>query len=142
MVSSFGSYLMFMHSLPLCVLLIQKAFSLNSLKVTNVFFCLSVKNCLLVQDKKLPVVTLLQDWSRLHRQTIHGACNCRQHVCYFCNRLVCLTENNVCLSMLACLGNRQSDEHWNRFRGNVGDISQRQAGARKGISKHTYTILD
>ena len=32
-------------------------------------------------------------------------------------------------------GHRQSDEHWNRFKGNVGDISERRGGARKGFSE-------
>ena len=30
-------------------------------------------------------------------------------------------------------GHHQSDEHWNRFKGNVGETSERRGGAHMGI---------
>ena len=30
------------------------------------------------------------------------------------------------------MGHRQSDEHWNRFKGNVGETSERRGGAHMG----------
>ena len=39
-------------------------------------------------------------------------------------------------------GHRQSDEHWNCFKGNVGDISERRGGALKGFSERIDTMLD
>ena len=35
----------------------------------------------------------------------------------------------------------QSDHHWNRFTGNVGETSERRAGAHIGFSEHNDTIL-
>ena len=39
-------------------------------------------------------------------------------------------------------GHRQSDEHWNRFEGNVGETSERQGGAHVGFSERIDTILN
>ena len=39
-------------------------------------------------------------------------------------------------------GHRHSDEHWNRFRGNVGKTSERRGGARMGFSELVDTILN
>ena len=39
-------------------------------------------------------------------------------------------------------GYRQSDEHWNRFKGNVGETSERQGGAHMGFSECIDTILN
>ena len=39
-------------------------------------------------------------------------------------------------------GHRLSDEHWNRFKGNVGETSERRGGAHMGFSKHKDTILN
>ena len=39
-------------------------------------------------------------------------------------------------------GHRQSDEHWNRFKGNVGETSERRGGAHMGFSEHINTILN
>ena len=39
-------------------------------------------------------------------------------------------------------GHRQSDEHWNRFKGNVGEISERRGGAHLGVSECIDTILN
>ena len=39
-------------------------------------------------------------------------------------------------------GHRQSDEHWNCFKGNSGDISERQGRAHMGFSKRIDTILN
>ena len=38
-------------------------------------------------------------------------------------------------------GHHQSDEHWNSFKGNVGEIL-RQGGAHMDFSKRTDTILN
>ena len=38
-------------------------------------------------------------------------------------------------------GHRQSNEHWNRFKGNVGETSERRGGAHKGFSERIDTIL-
>ena len=32
-------------------------------------------------------------------------------------------------------GHRHSDEHWNRFKGDVGETSERRAGAHMGFSE-------
>ena len=37
---------------------------------------------------------------------------------------------------------RQSDEHWNRFKGNVGEISEGRGGEHMGFSECTNTILN
>ena len=39
-------------------------------------------------------------------------------------------------------GHRQSDEHWNRLKGNVGKTSERRGGAHVGFSEHVDTILN
>ena len=39
-------------------------------------------------------------------------------------------------------GHRQSDEHWNRFKGNVEKISERLGGAHMGFSGRIYTFLN
>ena len=39
-------------------------------------------------------------------------------------------------------GHHQSDEHWNRFKGNVGEISERGGGAHMGFSEQIDTILN
>ena len=39
-------------------------------------------------------------------------------------------------------GLRQSDEHWNRFKGNAGETSERRGGARMGFSERIDTILN
>ena len=39
-------------------------------------------------------------------------------------------------------GHRQSDEHWNRFKGNAGETSERRGGARMGFSERIDTILN
>ena len=39
-------------------------------------------------------------------------------------------------------GHRQSDEHWNRFKDNVGETSERWGGAHVGFPKHTDTSLN
>ena len=38
-------------------------------------------------------------------------------------------------------GHRQSDEHWNRLKGNVGETSERRGGAHMGFSERIYAIL-
>ena len=38
-------------------------------------------------------------------------------------------------------GHRQSDEYWNRFKGNVGETSERRSGAYMGFSERIDTIL-
>ena len=38
-------------------------------------------------------------------------------------------------------GHRQADEHWNRFKGNVGETSERPDGAHMGFSERMDTIL-
>ena len=43
---------------------------------------------------------------------------------------------------MLCLGHRQSDEHWNRFKGNVGETSERRGGAHIGFSERIDTILN
>ena len=35
-------------------------------------------------------------------------------------------------------GHRQSDEHWDRFKGNVREISERSDGARMGFAERAY----
>ena len=37
---------------------------------------------------------------------------------------------------------RQSDEHWNRFNGNVGETSERRTGGNMGFSERIDTILN
>ena len=37
---------------------------------------------------------------------------------------------------------RQSDEHWNRIKGNIGETSERRGGAHMGFSESTDTILN
>ena len=39
-------------------------------------------------------------------------------------------------------GHRQSDEHWNRFKGNVGETSERRDEAHVGSSERIDTILN
>ena len=39
-------------------------------------------------------------------------------------------------------GHRQSNEHWNRFKGNVGETSERRGGAYMGFSERIDTILN
>ena len=39
-------------------------------------------------------------------------------------------------------GHCQSDEHWNHFKGNTGETSERQSGAHMGFSKFIDTILN
>ena len=39
-------------------------------------------------------------------------------------------------------GHRQSDEHWNRFKGNVGETSDRRGAAHMGFSERIDTILN
>ena len=39
-------------------------------------------------------------------------------------------------------GHRQSDGHWNHFKGNVGDTSETRGGAHMDFSKRTDTILN
>ena len=39
-------------------------------------------------------------------------------------------------------GHRQSDEHWNRFKGNLEETFERRIGAHVGISDRTDTILN
>ena len=39
-------------------------------------------------------------------------------------------------------GYHQSDEHWNRFEGNVGETSERCGGAYMGFSERVDTILN
>ena len=38
-------------------------------------------------------------------------------------------------------GHRHSDEHWNRFKGNVGESSERRGGEHMDFSERIYTIL-
>ena len=38
-------------------------------------------------------------------------------------------------------GHRQSDEHWDRIKGNVGEISERRGEAYMGFSQRIDTIL-
>ena len=38
-------------------------------------------------------------------------------------------------------GHRQSDEHGNRFKGNVGETSERRGGAYMGFSERIETIF-
>ena len=37
---------------------------------------------------------------------------------------------------------RQSDEHWNRFKGNLEETSERRVGAHMGFSERIDTILN
>ena len=39
-------------------------------------------------------------------------------------------------------GHRESDEHWNRFKGTVGETSERWGGAYMGISERIDAILN
>ena len=39
-------------------------------------------------------------------------------------------------------GQRLSDEHWNCFKGNVGETSERWGGAYMGFSENIDTILN
>ena len=39
-------------------------------------------------------------------------------------------------------GHRQSDEHWNRFKGDVGETSERRCGEHVGFSERIDTILN
>ena len=39
-------------------------------------------------------------------------------------------------------GHRQTDEHWNRFKGNVGETSEREGGAHMCFPEHVDTILN
>ena len=39
-------------------------------------------------------------------------------------------------------GHRQSDEHWNRFKDNAGETSEREDGAHMGFSERIDTILN
>ena len=39
-------------------------------------------------------------------------------------------------------GHRQSDEHWNRLKGNGGETSERRDGAHMGFSERRDTILN
>ena len=39
-------------------------------------------------------------------------------------------------------GHHQLDEHWNSFKGNVGETPERQGGGHVDFSKRTDTILN
>ena len=39
-------------------------------------------------------------------------------------------------------GHRQSDKHWNRFKGNVGETSERRGGAHMGFPERVDIVLD
>ena len=39
-------------------------------------------------------------------------------------------------------GHRQPDEHWNRFKGNVGETFEKCGGAHMGFSERIDTILN
>jgi len=39
-------------------------------------------------------------------------------------------------------GHHQADEHWNHFKGNVEETSERQDGAHMGFSECIDTILN
>ena len=39
-------------------------------------------------------------------------------------------------------GHRESDELWNRFKGNAGETSERRGGAHMGFSERIDTILN
>ena len=39
-------------------------------------------------------------------------------------------------------GHCQSGEHWNRFKGNVGETSERRGAAHMGFSERIDTILN
>ena len=39
-------------------------------------------------------------------------------------------------------GHRQSDQHWNRFKGNVGETSEGRGGAHMGFSERINTTLN
>ena len=39
-------------------------------------------------------------------------------------------------------GHRQSDQHWNCFKGNIGEIPQRRGGALMGLPERIDTILN
>ena len=39
-------------------------------------------------------------------------------------------------------GHHQSDEHWNRFKGNIGETSERQGGTDMSFSECIDTILN
>ena len=39
-------------------------------------------------------------------------------------------------------GHRQSDKHWNCFKGNAGETSERRGGAHMGFSERIDTILN
>ena len=39
-------------------------------------------------------------------------------------------------------GHQESDEHWNRFKGNIGEPSERWDRVHMGFSEHIDTILN
>ena len=39
-------------------------------------------------------------------------------------------------------GHGQSEKHWNRFKDNVGETSERRGGAHMGFSERINTILN
>ena len=39
-------------------------------------------------------------------------------------------------------GHHQSDKHWNCFKGNIGEPSERRDGANVGFSERVHTILN
>ena len=44
--------------------------------------------------------------------------------------------------MRYCYDYRQSDEHWNHFKGNVGETYEERDGAHMGFSERIDTILN
>ena len=45
-------------------------------------------------------------------------------------------------SLFQVCGHRQSIEHWNCFKGDVGETSERRGGAHMGFSERIDTILN
>ena len=56
--------------------------------------------------------------------------------------LIYLRRTHERQTVLKWQDHRQSDEHWNRFKGNVGETSERWGGAHMGLSEHIDTILN
>ena len=55
---------------------------------------------------------------------------------------VCVLGQAIGCPALTVEGHRQSDEHWNYFKGNVGETSERLGGAHMGLSERIDTIMN
>ena len=67
----------------------------------------------------------------------------RKPVCVCVHGHACVRACVICVRMCACVcyrtreSHRQSDEHWNRFKGNVEETSERCGGAHMGFSERS-----